>query len=151
MGMVAEQRQQKTRVETRGVICTNCDRPIEIPATAMSVSCRHCHRRVIIEDIKIKTYHAVTRIATAGRVEVMKRGQLVAQVRVNELAVEGTVKGDITVLGKVLVGRKATILGDVSCRSLAVQLGARLSGRFRVDPRFAPEPPAEAEEESEIL
>ena len=85
--MVAEQQQQ--RVETKEVICTHCDCAIEIPATAMSVSCRHCHQRVIIEDIKIKSYHAVVRLATAGRVEVGKKAQVVAKLRVNELIVHG--------------------------------------------------------------
>lgn len=147
--MVAEQ-QQKPRVETREVLCTHCDLPIEIPATAMSVSCRHCHRRVIIEDLKIRAYHAVTRVATAGRVEVMKKGQLVAHIRVNELAVEGKVKGDITALGRVAIGKKATVEGDVSCRSLSIEAGAKLCGRYLVDPGFAPPPKAEPEDD-EIL
>ena len=134
--MVAEQ----ARLETREVVCTHCDRPIEIPATAMSVNCRHCHRRVIIEDLKIKAYHAVVRLATAGKVEITKKGSVVAQVRVADLVVEGNVKGNVTALGRVVVGKKATIEGDVSCRALSVQPGAKLSGFVRVDPGFAPKP-----------
>ena len=135
--MVAEQQ----RLETREVVCTHCDRAIEIPATAMSVNCRHCHRRVIIEDLKIKAYHAVVRLATAGRVEILKKAQVVAQVRVNDLIVEGGVKGDVTALGVVKVGKKGSIQGDVSCRRLTVDLGATLQGFFRVDPEFVPQPP----------
>jgi DNA-directed RNA polymerase subunit RPC12/RpoP len=144
--MVAE---QKPRPATREVVCTHCERTIEIPATAMSVSCRHCHRRVIIEDLEIKTYHAVTRIATAGRVDVQKKGTLVADVRVKELSVEGQIRGDVIALGRVVVGKKATIEGDVSCRSLTVEPGAQLRGRFHVDPAFVPVPPVRAEEEAE--
>jgi DNA-directed RNA polymerase subunit RPC12/RpoP len=135
--MVVEQR---PRPATREVVCTHCERTIEIPATAMSVSCRHCHRRVIIENLEIKTYHAVVRVATAGRVDIEKKGTLVADVRVNELAVEGTVKGNVVALDRVIVGKKGTIEGDVSCRKLRVEPGARLKGHFRVDPKFAPEP-----------
>jgi len=138
--------EQKSRVETRTVVCTHCNREIEIPATAMSVSCRHCHRRVIIEDLQIRAYHAVTRLATAGRVEVARKGRLVAQVRVNELLVEGAIKGNVTVLGGLTVGKKASIEGDVSCRSLRVDLGAKLTGRFVVDPGFTPEPPPDEDE-----
>jgi len=143
--MVAEQ--QRPRPATREVVCTHCERSIEIPATAMSVSCRHCHRRVIIEDLEIRTYHAVTRVATAGKINVLKKGTLVAAVRVNELAVDGTVKGNIVALDRVTVGKKAAIEGDISCRRLAVEPGAKLHGRFHIDPGFAPEPvPADAEE-----
>jgi len=143
--MVAEQ--QRPGPATRAVVCTHCERAIDIPATAMSVSCRHCHRRVIIEDLEIRTYHAVMRVATAGKLEVIKKGTLVADVRVNELAVEGTVKGNIVALDRVAVGKKAAVEGDISCRRLIVEPGAKLRGRFHVDPAFAPEPvPADAEE-----
>lgn len=143
--MVADQ----SRLEEKTVVCTHCDRPIEIPATAMSVNCRHCHRRVIIEDLKIKAYHAVMRLATAGRVEVLKKAQVVAQVRVNDLAVEGEVKGDVIALGHVVVGKKGKVTGDVSCRSLEVTPGAKLHGFYRVDPDFMPEPSAAVVEDDD--
>ena len=135
--MVVEQ--QRPSLATREVVCTHCEKTIEIPATAMSVSCRHCHRRVIIEDLEIKTYHAVLRIATAGKVEVQKKGTLVADVRVNELAVEGNLKGNVVALDRVVVGKKGAIEGDVCCRKLSVEPGAKLQGHFRVDPKYVPE------------
>lgn len=125
---------------TREVVCTHCDHAIDIPATAMSVNCRYCHKRVIIEDVKIKAYHAVKRLATAGTVEVAKKAQVVAEVRVNDLIVEGSVKGNVTALGLIRIGKKGAILGDVSCRRLAVQAGGSLVGHVTVDPGFAPEP-----------
>jgi DNA-directed RNA polymerase subunit RPC12/RpoP len=128
----------RARPGTREVICTHCDRPIEIPESAMSVNCRHCHRRVIIEDMKIKAYHAVVRLATAGKVEVAKNAQVVAEVRVNELIVHGTVKGAVTAMERVVVGKRGTIYGDVACRSIQVQAGARLEGHFRVEPDVSP-------------
>jgi hypothetical protein len=141
--MVAEP--QRPGPATRDVVCTHCERTIEIPATAMSVSCRHCHRRVIIEDLEIKAYHAVMRVATAGKIDVQKKGTLVADVRVNALSVEGAVKGNIVALGHVAIGKKATVEGDVSCRVLTVELGAKLRGRFHVDPAFVPARVAEPE------
>jgi len=143
--MVVEQQRQTPA--TREVVCTHCERKIEIPATAMSVSCRHCHRRVIIEDLEIKSYHAVMRIATAGKVEVLKKGTLVADVRVNELAVEGNLKGNVVALERVAVGKKATLEGDVCCTKLSVEPGAKLKGHFRVDPKFVPQPRASADDE----
>lgn len=150
--MVAEQQQQQ-RVETREVICTHCDRPIDIPATAMSVSCRHCHRRVIIEDLQIKSYHAVTRLATAGRLEVARKGKLVAQVRVQEMLVDGQVEGDVVALDRLDISKKAAVVGNVSCRRLTVQLGARLAGHFTVDPDFTPElaPPDDEDDDPDLI
>ena len=141
--MVVEQ--QRPALATRAVVCTHCEKTIDIPATAMSVACRHCHRRVIIEDLEIKTYHAVTRVATAGKVEVQKEGTLVADVRVNELAIEGNLKGNVVALDRVVVGKKATLEGDVCCRKLTVEAGAKLQGHYRVDPGFLPTPVVSAE------
>lgn len=131
---------------TRQVVCTHCDNPLEVPATAMSVNCRFCNRRVIIEDLRIKAYHAVVRLATAGRVEVLKNVQVVAEVRVNELVVDGTVKGDVTATDRIEVTRRGTILGDVTCRRLSVEPGARLEGHFEVGPgiRIRPREPADS-------
>jgi cytoskeletal protein CcmA (bactofilin family) len=102
---------------------------------------------VIIEDLTIKTYHAVTRLATAGRVEITRKGQVVAQMRVNDLVVDGVVKGDVEVLGRVTVSKHGKLFGDVECRALAVEAGAQLLGHYRVDPAFAPVPASPADGE----
>jgi len=129
------------------VVCTHCERAIEIAATAMSVNCKHCHNRVIIEDMKIKAYHSVVRLATAGRVEVAKNAHVIAQVRVNELQVNGSVKGNITALERIKVSKKGSIVGDVACRSLAVEAGATLEGHFNIGPDAVPDPKPLEEDE----
>ena len=133
-------------IETREVVCTHCEHAIEIPATAMSVSCRLCHQRVIIEDLVIKAYHSVRRLATAGRVEVAKRARVLAEIRVDELVVNGDVTGNVTALNRIVLSRKGSIVGDVACRSLSVEAGATLVGHVEVDPGFAPQPAQNAEE-----
>ena len=129
------------------MVCTHCERAIEIPATAMSVNCRHCHNRVIIEDMKIKAYHSVVRLATAGKVEVAKNAHVIAQVRVNELQVNGSVKGDVTALERIKISKKGSIVGDVASRTLAVEAGATLEGHFNIGPDAVPEPKPLEEDE----
>lgn len=131
---------------SRGIVCPHCDRALEVPATAMTASCRHCNRRVVIEDQTIKAYHAVVRYATAGRVEVKKNAQLIAEVRVNELVVDGMVKGAVKATDRIEVSKKGQIIGDVTCRRLLVEPGARLFGQFRVGPdAVVPAPPPDDE------
>ena len=126
--------------ETREILCTHCEGKLEVSAHAMSVNCHHCNRRVIIEDLKIKAYHAVVKLATAGRVEIAKRAQVVAKVRVHDLIVKGEIKGDVVAVDRIEVSKQGAILGNVSCKRLEVAPGARLSGFFRVEPEFEPEP-----------
>ncbi|MFQ5844456.1 MAG: polymer-forming cytoskeletal protein [Planctomycetota bacterium] len=129
---------QRSPAETRQVICAHCDAAIEIPASAMSVNCRHCNQRLIIENMKIKAYHAVVRLATAGRVEVARKARLVAEVRVSELIVDGIVQGNVRAVERVVVGKKGRILGDVCTPRLLVQPGGQLSGQVQVGRSAAP-------------
>jgi cytoskeletal protein CcmA (bactofilin family) len=131
--------------ETREILCTHCEGKLEVSAHAMSVNCHHCNRRVIIEDLKIKAYHAVVKLATAGRVEIAKRAQVVAKVRVHDLIVKGEIKGDVVAVDRIEISKQGAITGDVSCKRLEVAPGARLSGFFRVEPGFEPEPQAESQ------
>jgi len=128
---------------SREIVCPHCNRALSVPATAMSANCRHCNRRIIIEDQKIKAYHAVVRYATAGRVEVTKNAQLIGEVRVNELVVEGLVKGSVTATDRIEVSKKGEIVGDVTCRRLTVAPGAKLAGRFHVGPGVVVSEPGE--------
>jgi len=108
----------------------------------MTVNCRHCHRRVVLEDLQIKAYHAVVKLETAGRIEVQRKAHLIAEVRGNELDVLGKIKGNVTCIGAVHLGKKAETIGDISCRSMRVEAGATLNGFVRIDPNFSPQPAA---------
>jgi len=62
----------------RRIYCTECNGPLDVSPKARSVSCEHCNARVVIENLKISGYTAVTRLATCGTIEVTKKGRLVA-------------------------------------------------------------------------
>ena len=125
---------------SRDVVCAHCENRLEISASAMSVNCRHCNQRLIVEDMKIKAYHAVVRLATAGRVEVVKNAQLVAEVRVSELVVNGTVQGNVRTTHRVVVGKKGRIVGDVSSPLLSVAPGGEITGSVRIGAAAALQP-----------
>ena len=140
---------QPKPLPVREVLCHHCNRPIEVPVGAMSANCRHCNRRVILEDLKIKAYHAVIKLETAGKVEILKKAQVVAELRVNELNVQGKVKGNVTCVGTVKVGKKADVDGNISCRSLIIESGATLDGHILIDPSFTPAAPVKPEDEDD--
>ncbi|MEM8884678.1 MAG: polymer-forming cytoskeletal protein [Planctomycetota bacterium] len=133
--------------ESREVLCHHCNRAIDVPVGALTSNCRHCHRRVVLEDLRIKAYHAVVRLETAGKVEVQPRAQVVAEVRVAELVVKGKVKGNIICVGRVHLGKKAEVEGDIYCRAMECERGAKLEGYLHIDPQYTPEVAAKAEDE----
>jgi cytoskeletal protein CcmA (bactofilin family) len=97
---------------------------------------------VIIEDLKISGYTAVTRLATCGRIEVTKKGRLVATVRAGELIVKGTVSGEVLATTRVDVQRTGRLEGPLRARRLEVRLGGTVNGPCSIGDHAVPEVPA---------
>jgi cytoskeletal protein CcmA (bactofilin family) len=104
----------------------------------MSVFCRHCSRRLVVEDFQIKNFHASRTFDTCGTVTVEKRGMLAALVRVQNLVVKGKVKGDIEARERVEVHRTGEVLGNVTAPALVVQTGGLIQGDVRIGPCSEP-------------
>jgi cytoskeletal protein CcmA (bactofilin family) len=96
---------------------------------------------VIVEDVKITRYTAVTRFATCGRLEVAKKARLIADVRAGDLVVRGLITGDVLVVRRVEVHKSGRIEGDVRARSLALHLGGIIEGACRIGPDAVPDIP----------
>jgi hypothetical protein len=125
------------------VRCLHCGKAQEVGRKALSITCKHCHKPLKLEDIQIKTYEARRAIDTCGIVTVEKKGNVVSdKIRCGGLIVRGKVKGTIESHGPVLVGPEAEIKGDVTAPAVAVGAGAILDGKYEIGPK--PESPEAA-------
>jgi len=122
----------KPKVKTRRIECPYCEQSVEVGMRSMSIFCPHCRQRVILENIKIKTYHATRDFVTAGDVVVEKTGTLSAPTRVMSLTVKGKVWGNVAARRRVCVKRTGSIKGDVVTPSLIVDSGGELNGHCRI-------------------
>jgi hypothetical protein len=118
----------------KSALCPHCDGSMEVGATSMSVFCPHCRKRVVLEDFRIKTYHAVRLFVTCGDVTVERTGHIAAPIKVGSITIRGTVRGDIQARDKIEIGRTGKLTGDIRARRLVVQEGGILVGRCRVVP-----------------
>jgi hypothetical protein len=115
------------------IVCLFCHQPQQVARRALTVTCRHCHKSLRLEDLPIKDYHARRSIETCGIVTVEKRGNVVAdRILCGGLIVRGRIKARIISQGPVLVGPEAEINGDVTAPTLAVGAGAILDGQYAV-------------------
>ena len=117
---------------TRSVRCTHCNGENAVGHKAMSVFCRHCRKRLILEDYRIRTYHAVRMFATCGDILVEKRGQVTAPIRVRNLKVRGKVKGDVEARGRVEITGTGELRGDITAPVLVVEGGGLVQGYCRI-------------------
>ena len=125
------------------VVCLHCNRPQDVSRRAVSITCKHCYKRLEVLDVSYKQYVAQRAVETCGIVTVEKRGNVVAdRVHCGGLIVRGKVRGNVTSRGPVLVGPEAELKGDVTAPSLAVGAGAVLDGWYAIGKKHTdPGPP----------
>lgn len=128
-----------TDPERRWTLCTSCDAPIDVSSHAKSVSCPHCHVRVVTEALEVDGYVAVRRFATANRMHITKKGIVVAAVRADELLVDGTLTGEAASMTGIRLGRQAKVKAALRAAWLSVEDGATLAGDLRIGPDEVPE------------
>ncbi len=119
---------------TRRVLCTHCNGENTVAQRAMSVFCRHCRKRLILEDYRINTYHAVRLFATCGDILVGKRGRVAAPIRVRNLKVQGKVVGDVEARGRVEITTTGQLDGDITATVMKVEDGGQIRGFCRIGP-----------------
>jgi len=124
--------------EVRTVRCVHCGGESEVAKRAMSVFCIHCKQRLILENFKIRSYHATSLFATCGDIVVEKRGHVYAPIRANNLTVHGQVQGNVEARGCVRIGGSGRLRGDIRAPKLVVTGGAVIDGLCHI----APEPMA---------
>lgn len=102
----------------------------------MSTSCPKCSKALIVEDVIIKSAHAVRKIQTCGRLVVQKKGRVIAQVveAHDGVEVEGILEATVHSGGPVRIGPKAQWKGDCHAPALAVESGGRIAGGYFVIP-----------------
>jgi len=113
------------RMPTLKVItCPYCGGLDQVSPKAMSIFCKHCRKRLILENYKITSYYAVREFFTCGDVVVEKKGQVVASIRAATLIVKGNVQGRAIIRGPVRVAKSGVFRGEINSPSLHVEPGA---------------------------
>ena len=119
----------------RSIVCYHCQRRFDVAAKAITHSCPACSKRLVVEDVVIKTLHSVVKLQTCGRVIIEPRGHVIAQrVDAQEgLEVDGKIEAAVYAGGPVRIGAKAHWKGDCTAPRVRVEVGSHIvSGVFAV-------------------
>ena len=71
-------------------------------------------------------------IQTDGPLRITISGQVFGNVQAIDAHIGGSIKGDITVTNKIILGSKSEITGDLIYRSLIIEEGAQFEGSCSV-------------------
>jgi len=122
--------------DLRTITCLFCQKQQEVSRRAMSITCKHCHKPLKLEDISITKYEGRRLVATCGVVAVEKNGNVIAEmIKCGGMVVRGRLKGAVESQGPVRIGPKAEVRGDVTAPALEVDAGAVLEGQYEIGPK----------------
>lgn len=110
----------------RPVTCFNCGHSYTAVGEAQSSQCPKCSGYISLLNYDI-TENWNRRIQTCGDVVIQKSGIVAgAQLQCHDLTVLGELAGSVECSGKVVIRSSGKITGNVVCRQLRVEKGARV-------------------------
>ncbi len=111
---------------TRTVRCYLCACEFDVAPKAMSASCPHCYRRIVVEDVVIRGPWWGGKIETCGAVEIHKRTRATATVLLAGAGVliHGYLDGSVVSGGLVRLTERATVKGRVRAPRIEIHPGA---------------------------
>jgi DNA-directed RNA polymerase subunit RPC12/RpoP len=134
----------KKKPVQRMVQCYHCDERFEVSAKAMTVSCPACSRALMVEDVVIKTTHAVRKLQTCGRIVIQKKARVIADLVVGQEGIEvmGILEAKMVKSARVHVRTKGRWQGDCEAHHVIVDAGGAVTqGNFVISiPEFEPAP-----------
>ncbi len=66
---------------------------------------------------------------------IEREAKVLADIRGKNITILGKVTGNVTASGKILVGKEAKMIGDLSAPQIAIQDGAKFKGTVKMLPK----------------
>ena len=112
--------------DKREIDCYHCKRKFEVVSDAQSSQCRKCGGYISLKDYTIADAWR-RRIQTRGDVTILKSGSIIGvHVQSHHLTVLGKLAASVECSGTLRIRSHGKIIGNVKCRELRVERGARV-------------------------
>lgn len=118
----------------RQIRCYLCGREFEVSLKTLSTTCPGCNKAIKVEDVTVKSYVGLVALQTCGSITITKRGRVAAATiqAGGQVNCEGNVEGSMETQ-RIHLGPKSTWKGgNLRCRTLSVDDGAKLDGEVSV-------------------
>ena len=121
-------REKRTKVPGRDVVCYECGRRSRVPAAALSANCIHCHAHLRMTDVDLKPNSRRLTVRTLGNVTVMHDAVL-SQLSIvcHNLTLFGRGSGTFRCTGQLRICEDTVIEGDVQAGELLIDRGVKVT------------------------
>jgi len=124
-----------TDTEKSQIECPNCRVNTPRPRQATTATCANCGKAVALDDrVFEQKYVFGGEVLTRGKIIVGPKGAVKANLSATEVAVEGTVEGNVKAVDRFSLGKSAVFHGNATAGALVVTEGATLIGRLEIGP-----------------
>jgi cytoskeletal protein CcmA (bactofilin family) len=120
----------------RKVKCLHCHKPFPVPEAATILTCPNCSKRVRVDNVVVSRPTFTARLETCGKLVIMAKGKLVANVVQAALGIEcqGEMDARAVAASHVLLDNGARWKGDLRTAAIKIMPGATVvGGQFQID------------------
>lgn len=119
-------------VPERSVRCYHCGKDVHVPAAARSAACPVCYRGLTLDDLRVREAGMGAKLSTCGRIVIERKAKASSRsVSAGDgLELHGTLEGNVTSYGTVVLGSRAKLKGDLVAPALVMEEGAVIEGGF---------------------
>jgi len=108
--------------------CVHCGHVLYVPPKVMRMRCPRCSVDLPTKDIHLTGEICEEQILTAGKIIVGAEGRISAQLVACSVEIAGMVLGTVLASHTCRLRSTAKVAGNVLCRHLVIDPGARLEG-----------------------
>lgn len=122
---------------TKRVTCYHCRGQVTISAYAISATCSHCYKGLVLDDLVVRDVHWAGKLRTCGKVVVERKGRVIGRLvqAAQGVEVEGTIEATVVSGGTVVVKTAARLTGDCRAPRIVIEPGATIAGgHFHIGP-----------------
>jgi len=125
---------------TREITCYRCGHIFAVSGKALSVFCKKCQQRLVLEDLRITASHPGRELTTCGNLVVEPTAKLhIQRIVAENVLVRGRVIASIVARSTLEIASGGRVDGAVEAARLLVRDGGTLRGRCKLT-RPAPPP-----------
>ncbi len=126
---------------TRDITCYRCAHVFAVSLKALSVFCKKCQQRLVLEDLRVTAPHPGRELTTCGNLTVEPGVKVhIQRIVAGNVLVRGRVIADVVARGTLEIVAGGSVDGDIETARLLVRDGGVLRGRCKLTP--PPAPPA---------
>jgi len=130
LGVIAEDTQIVGQVTTKGHLAVAGTIDGDITAKGNVLITGTVKGKIQCSNLSIKSGKVNSEIVSDGTVEIREKVQAIGNIQCKDIAIKGSIVGNITAAGNVVLFKTASVSGNIKAASIGMEMGAKINGNI---------------------